>query len=85
MNRPKTDRAIKMAAKRAERAASDARIRAAQEATRAIVATGKCPECGSKLRRNLSMTGWWQCAQFGSDGFRADDAKPACGWQGFTE
>jgi len=56
-----------------------------QAATRAVVATGKCPECGSKLRRNLSITGWWQCEQFGSEQFRARPQEKSCQWQGFTE
>lgn len=51
----------------------------------AIVATGCCPKCGAGLRRNLSLTGWWQCDQFGADGFRADSSKPPCHFQGFTE
>lgn len=36
-------------------------------------------------RRNSSLAGWWQCAQFGAVGFRADSSKPACSWQTFTE
>jgi hypothetical protein len=31
------------------------------------------------------LTGWWQCSQYGAEGFRADSTKPSCGWQGFTE
>ena len=62
-----------------------ARIAAAQAATRAVVATGICPDCGTRLRRNMSLTGWWQCAQLGAVGFRLDPTKPACNWQGFTE
>lgn len=50
----------------------------------AIVKTGHCPHCGSGLRRNLSLLGWWQCDQFGADGFRKDDSKPACDFQTFT-
>jgi hypothetical protein len=50
-----------------------------------IVNIGVCPICGSKLRRNLSLTGWYQCEQFGSKGFRKDSLKPQCAWQGFTE
>lgn len=65
--------------------ASNERIAAAQAETRKIVATGKCPECGSGLRRNLSLTGWWQCEQLGAENFRKDPAKPSCSWQGFTE
>jgi ssDNA-binding Zn-finger/Zn-ribbon topoisomerase 1 len=61
------------------------RIAKAQAETRAVVATGRCPKCGSALRRNLSLTGWWQCEQFGAVGFRARSNEPACGWQGFTE
>jgi len=61
--------------------------RMAQERARvaAIVALGVCPECGAPLRRNLALTGWWQCAQYGAPGFRADAATPACSWQGFTD
>ena len=72
-------------ARREERRAQKARIEAAQAATRAVVASGKCPCCGGALRRNLALTGWWQCAQFGAEGFRADSSKPSCDWQGFTE
>jgi hypothetical protein len=51
----------------------------------AIVATGKCPQCGAKLRRNLALAGWFQCSQFGAEGFRADAARPSCSFQTFTE
>ncbi len=44
-----------------------------------------CPECGAKIRRNLSMTGWWQCSQLGAEGFRADSSKPSCSWQTFAD
>lgn len=50
----------------------------------AIVATGVCPQCGSPLRRNSAMTGWWQCSQYGAVGFRADANKVTCGFQTFT-
>ena len=70
--------------KRIERQASIARIEAAQAETRQIVASGECPVCGSKLRQNLALTGWWQCAQFGATQFRADPSQPDCNWQGFT-
>ena len=50
----------------------------------AIVATGKCPECGRKIVRNMSLSGWWQCSQFGAIGFRADAEQPSCPWQTFT-
>ena len=55
------------------------------EAIRAIVRTGKCPDCGAGLRRNSSMAGWYQCEQYGAEGWRKDSSKPSCGWQGFTE
>lgn len=51
----------------------------------AIVATGTCPQCGAGIHRNLALTGWWQCDQFGADGFRKDSSKPSCSWQTFTE
>lgn len=61
------------------------RIAAAHAETKAVVASGKCPVCGAGLRRNLSLTGWWQCEQLGAEGFRKDASKPSCSWQGFTE
>jgi hypothetical protein len=72
-------------AKQAQLKEQAARIEAAKQATREIVASEKCPKCGGGLKRNLSLTGWWQCEQFGAVGFRKDAAKPACEWQGFTE
>lgn len=53
-------------------------------AAKAIVATGKCPTCGRVLRRNPSLTGWWQCSQLGAVGFRADASQPSCDWQTST-
>ena len=53
--------------------------------SRAIVATGECPLCGSALRRNLSMAGWWQCEQLGADTHRARPNDAPCSWQTFTE
>lgn len=69
---------------RARNKASSARMVEAQAKTAEIVATGKCPMCKSGLRRNLAITGWWQCEQLGSVGFRKDASRPACTWQGFT-
>ena len=71
---------VTKAAKAAEKAKRDARIAEAV----AIVQTGKCPQCGRALRRNLSLTGWFQCSQFGAEGFRADATKPSCSFQTFT-
>lgn len=73
------------AARKAEADARLARIQRAQAETRRIVAGGACPDCGAGIRRNASLTGWYQCAQFGAVGFRADATKPPCAWQGFTE
>jgi hypothetical protein len=70
--------------RRAERKAQEARVATAKAATAAVVATGCCPHCGAKLRRNWSLTGWWQCEQFGAVGFRKDPNKAACEWQGFV-
>ena len=80
------------AEKIAYRAASDA----ARAQLRAIVATGRCPQCRAPLVRNITLAGWWQCAGSGAPGFRGAfdgtgrghpeyDALPACAWQGFTE
>lgn len=68
----------------AERKASKAALERAYAETDAIVRTGKCPSCGSALRRNSSLSGWWQCEQNGAEGFRARSQEAACSWQGFT-
>lgn len=49
-----------------------------------IVSAGKCPQCGAGLRHNLAITGWWQCEQYGTVGFRKDSSKPSCSFQTFT-
>lgn len=59
-------------------------MEALKQETTQIVASGKCPHCGSKLKRNLSLSGWWQCEQYGSEQFRARPQDPACSWQGFV-
>lgn len=38
----------------------------------AIVAKGVCPTCGTKLYRNLSLAGWWQCGHVGAVGFQKE-------------
>ena len=35
-----------------------------EEKNKQIVATGKCPKCGAGLKRNLAISGWWQCKEF---------------------
>lgn len=69
-------------ATRKERAA---RLEAIRQQTREIVLDGTCPNCGSGLRRNLALTGWWQCEQFGTEQFRARPEDAQCSWQGFTQ
>lgn len=69
------------AEKLAEKAKRDATLAEAKR----IVNTGVCPQCGAKLRRNLSLTGWWQCEQLGAIGFRKDPEKESCSFQTFTE
>lgn len=61
-----------------------ARMEAAQAETRRVVSTGQCPSCGSTLRRNLALSGWWQCQQLGAETHRARPQDPPCDWQGFT-
>lgn len=63
---------------------SEARIQAAQAATRQAVERGACPLCGSGISQNLALTGWVQCDQHGDGHFRKDPNKPRCSWQGFT-
>lgn len=70
--------------KNAERKARAERIAKAQADTLAVVETGRCPVCGSGLKRNLAIKGWWQCEQYGDGHFRARPAEPGCSWQGFT-
>lgn len=72
-------------ARRRERMEDAAAHQRALAETQEIVRKGKCPRCGGPLRRNLALTGWWQCAQYGAVGFRLDASKPSCEWQGFTE
>ena len=69
---------------KAEKAAEKARREARLAEAIAIVNAGKCPLCGRSLRRNLALTGWWQCSQYGAEGFRADSSQPSCSFQTFT-
>lgn len=61
---------------------SEIRMGAQQDATRAAFVANCCPTCGGKVRENLSIRGWVQCAQFGAPSFRADPTAPKCEWQG---
>ena len=49
-----------------------------------IVDSGKCPRCGGPIHPNYSITGWWQCDQYGAVTHRKNPNIPACDWQGFT-
>jgi len=73
------------ARKATERFAHKVRMAELHAKARAIVATGKCPQCTRALRRNLALPGWFQCVQFGSEQFRLDPMQPACSFQTFTE
>lgn len=70
---------------KAEKQAEIARREQYLAEARAVVASNTCPTCGRKLRRNLALAGWWQCSQYGSIGFRADNSQPSCSFQTFTE
>lgn len=63
---------------------AESRRKAAIEEARAVLTANRCPQCGAGIRRNLALTGWIQCEQYGSEGFRKDSAKPACSYQAFT-
>lgn len=46
----------------------------------AQIQSGRCPNCGQPIRRNLAITDWFQCAGYGAEGFRDAGSKP-CSWQ----
>jgi len=54
---------------------------------RAIVATRTCPQCGTELKRNSAIAGWWQCGAYGEPSFRKAEHRdlPKCSFQCFTE
>ena len=68
-----------------ERKAHQEKMSQIHAEVQAIVKTGKCPLCSAGLRRNLSLTGWYQCEQLGAEGFRKITSLPSCSWQGFTQ
>lgn len=64
---------------------SKAKSEARYDEASAHVARGTCPHCGTKLVRNLSLTGWWQCGAYGAVGFKGDKtATHDCSFQCFT-
>jgi hypothetical protein len=56
------------------------------EKAKQIVATGKCPQCGTPLVYNSSITGWWQCGAYACEAMRKPEFKglPSCSFQIFT-
>lgn len=69
---------------KAEKIAAKNRMEAIRAEAVRVVQSGKCPTCGAGLRRNLALSGWYQCEQYGAEGFRKDSAKPSCSFQCFT-
>lgn len=63
----------------------EAHMNALHAEARTIVAIGICPRCGSGLRRNLAIAGWWTCEQRGAVTHRARPQDPDCNFQTFTE
>lgn len=57
------------------------------EKARAIVATGKCPDCGTALVSNSAITGWWQCGAYACEAMWKPEFKglPKCNFQIFTQ
>ena len=64
--------------------AQQQRIEAAQREAQEAARDCRCPKCGRPVRRNLALSYWIQCSQFGAPNFRADPQSPKCSWQGFT-
>lgn len=67
--------------RKAANKAHQERMAAIYAANRAVVETGACPQCGRKIVRNLAITGWYQCEQYGAEHWRKDASQPECRWQ----
>lgn len=63
---------------------TDERDAARKVESQRVWTLGVCPKCGAKLKRNLALTGWIQCEQYGADTHRANPSKPACSYQAFV-
>lgn len=63
-------------------AAHMAQLRA--EADR-VIATGKCPQCGTALVRNVAQSGWYQCGAYADERMRTPQFRglPSCSFQVF--
>lgn len=68
-----------------EKAEREARIAQSKAIAQKALQENKCPECMEGVRRNLALTGWVQCEQYGAEQFRKNPSQPACNWQGFTQ
>jgi hypothetical protein len=75
---------ISKATKQAQIAAAKARRMENYLRYMPILKAGKCQECGTKLYRNLSLSGWWQCGHVGAVGFQKE-AGPHCNYQFFFD
>jgi len=66
---------------------SKARLAILHTEARRIVATGKCPQCGTDLIYNNAIIGWWQCGAYASELFRKPQFRglPECNFQTFTD
>ena len=57
------------------------------EKAKQIVATGQCPQCGTRLVHNSALAGWWQCGAYACEAMRKPEFKglPSCSFQIFTQ
>lgn len=69
---------------RQKRNGHQARMDKIHAEAQAIVASGKCPDCGAGLHENLAILGWFQCDRSGAKGFRRDLTGSPCSFQCFT-
>jgi len=71
----------------ATRTAHQQRMHSLHQQAQKIVTTGRCPDCGTGLVRNLALAGWWQCGGYATATHRQPEyrAVAKCGFQTFTE
>ena len=69
---------------KAQKAEYNAKRMETLRAAHAVVVKGVCPTCGTKLYRNSSLTGWFQCGHVGAVGFQRE-AGPHCDFQIFYD
>jgi hypothetical protein len=68
-----------------QKAAEKAKRFARMQQAHAIVAKGTCPKCGTKLYRNLSLSGWYQCGHVGAEGFQKEPSAQHCDFDIFYD